>query len=301
MSLRSIEFHLVEATNNIRRNGLMSISAVTNAAACLFVLGCFVLGWWNLARVHQMLASETRITVFMRGDVDAEETQRIADELKSDLSGIAGGMTVITKDDALRRFLEQNPSFPAEGLRERNPFPTAIEIELADPERYEPVVTAALRYQEVDDVRAGQEILRSLAGLRKLGMQVGVALVVLLGAAALLTISNTIRLTIYARRREIGIMQMVGATQTFIRMPFALEGIFHGVVGAAIGGAVLIIGYINLRAYVQTGTTALQFLDALFSVGTPAELGLCWGGLAAAGCLFGLVGSWLSVTRYLGA
>jgi len=299
MNLRSAEFHLVEATNNVRRNGLMAISAVTNSAACLFVLGAFLLGWWNFARLHERLSSETRVTIYMRKGVPTGNAQALVERLIAEHGPLIAAYRVVSPEEAIDAFLAAHPQFPREGLRDRPPVGPSIEIQMARPEEFATLDAAARTSEEVDEVLAGQEILQNLVMLRRLGTQVGTALLVLLGAAALLTISNTIRLTIYARRREIDVMQMVGATRSFIRAPFSLEGMFHGMSGAVIGGGVLVLGYANLRAYVTGGGSGLQFLDSLFAVGTMRELGMCWLVLIGAGCLFGLMGSWLSVARYL--
>jgi len=301
MSLRSIEFHFVEAMTNIRRNGLMSISAVTNSAACLFVLGAFLVGWWNLARLHQRVASETRVLVFMRSGVGVDKAEAAAVALAERLPRVIKSYKIVTPEEGLNRVCQSLGIQPDEALRKRNPVPASIEIELARPQEYGVVVEAASDSELVDEVRAGQKVLENLMALKRLGMAVGAALVFLLGAAALLTISNTIRLTIYARRREIDIMQLVGATQSFIRAPFTLEGMFHGVAGATVGGAILIASYVNLRLWVTSDQSLLPFLESLLSVGTVSDLALCWGVLLAAGAAFGAMGSWLSVTRYLHA
>jgi len=298
MSLRSLEFHIVEAITNTRRNGLMTISAVTNAAACLFVLGAFFLAGWDLARYHEHLTSETLIRIFMRNGVTTAETEEFAADLESRFGDTIGATRVISPDEALE-WIANETSIPIEGLEGKNPLPAAIEVRLSRPEEYQAIVVAATDAENVDEVRAGQQVLRNLLALRRLGLQVGIAMLVLLGAGALLTIGNTIRLTIYARRREIHIMQLVGATQAFIKAPFILEGMFHGFAGAALGGGLLMVGYVNLYSWVGSGEASLQFLEGLLSVGSPVELGLCWAGLAVAGCFFGMLGSWLSLSRYL--
>ena len=107
MSLRSIEFHFVEAMTNIRRNGLMSISAVTNSAACLFVLGAFLVGWWNLARLHQRVASETRVLVFMRRGVPVEQAETTAQSLSERVPGVIRSYKIVTPEEALVRVCQR--------------------------------------------------------------------------------------------------------------------------------------------------------------------------------------------------
>lgn len=294
MNIRSLEFHLAETWQNIARNALMSAASITNAAACLFVLGGFLLTGWNLARINERLANETRVVIFMRADATVGEATQLAVDLQRRFLDLIADFHVASQEENLENFRRRYPGIPVEGLREDNPFPVSIEIELKNPLRYEVLVAAARADPRVDQVNAGQKVLDKLVRLRSLSALVGLCLLVLLGGASLLTIGNTILLTINARRREIDIMQMVGATGWFIRMPFVLEGVFHGIVGAVVGGALLLASYRALAAWVADSLPAVAP-----PVVAPLEMAAVALLLIAAGALFGLIGSMASLQRYL--
>ncbi|MBC7288511.1 MAG: FtsX-like permease family protein, partial [Armatimonadetes bacterium] len=121
----------------------------------------------------------------------------------------------------------------------------------------------------------------------------GWGLVAILAAASLLIITTTIRITIYARRREIRIMQLVGATHWFIRLPFLLEGLLYGFVGGIFGGTVLLGGYTWVQVQVET---SFPFIQLVFG---PRQLALIGGIIVATGVIFGLVGSLIATREYL--
>lgn len=296
MNLRTIEFQILETSANIRRNGLMTAAAIGNSAACLFVLGGFVLAMWNLESLMHALSTESRVLVYFHKTIAYDDAQAFTQSLREQTGGLIAEAQLVPREQVLEEFARSHPDISTAGLgAENNPFPHELRLTLRDPSRWSEVSNAAWADKRVADVRAGQQVLEALTRLRRIGRSSGVAVVALLGLAALLTISNTIRLTIHARRREIGIMQTVGATPTFIRVPFMLEGIFHGTFGAAIGASILLLGYSSLAALVSENVPAF---DRWIVYGT-AELGFVLGGLVATGFLFGLIGSWLAVGRYL--
>jgi cell division transport system permease protein len=292
VNLRAVEFQMLETSQNIRRNGLMTAAAVSNAAACLFVLGAFVLALWNVHSLTQTLVEEDRLLVYFHRTTELAAAQDLADEIKTKFGDIVGEATLHDRNEVFESFIRANPDYPSGGL-DASTFMHKLEIRLSDPERWDEIRRFARADPRVDDVISGQQ--QPLLKLRAMTRTGGLVLAAFLGCATLLTISNTIRLTIYARRREIAIMQMVGATPGFIRLPFLLEGIFLGTVGAAIGGAALLAGYSSVVTWVAESIPAFE----RFLVYGTGELAGVFGGLMAVGLLFGLFGSWLSVGRYL--
>ena len=292
MNLRAVEFQILETSQNVRRNGLMTAAAMSNAAACLFVLGAFALALWNVHSLTQTLAREGRLLVFFHKTTELSAAQDLAEEIQARFGGIIGEAKLYSREQVYERFFQSMPGFPKGGLTP-DAFMHELDIRLQDPDRWEQIATFARADSRVDDVVTGQQ--NALLKLRAMTRTGGLVLAAFLGCATLLTISNTIRLTIYARRREIAIMQMVGATPGFIRLPFLLEGVFLGTIGAAIGGAALLAGYSSLVTWVGDSIPAF----ARFLVYGTGELAAVYGGLLVVGLLFGLVGSWLSVSRYL--
>lgn len=297
MNFRTIEFQILETSANIRRNGLMTAAAVTNAAACLFVLGAFALALWNLHNMTEQLSQESRIRIFFIKDVPLDEAQALENDIVTRFGDNIQDHVLIPRERVLEEFTLKFPTIPSAGLGpENNPFPHELQIRLKDPEGWREVTEYARADSRVDEVRSGREAgLEPLLQLRRMTRIGGIVLVVFLGFATLLTISNTIRLTIYARRREIGIMQLVGASPRFIRFPFLLEGIFHGTLGALLGASVLLAGYTSLVSWVAQTIPAFE----RWLIFGADQLALLFVSLLIAGFLFGFIGSWLSVRRYL--
>lgn len=295
MNLRSIEFQIIETLTNIRRNGLMTLAAVTTAAACLLALGVFALIMWNVRAAAQESAAGVRIVVYCNKSVEVAEAKQLSDTIQGRFPGLIREARIIPKEQLLEDAGRQC-NVPTEGLEsEYNPFGPCIELAITDAARWEEVVAAARGDSRVDDVVSGGKILSAMVQLRDFGRVGGGALVVLLSLASLLTISNTIRLTIYARRREIRIMQIVGATVGFIRAPFIMEGVFHGCVGGLIATATLLPLYLILGSWLANTMPAF----GRWLVFGTLELSAIFGGLVLLGSLFGAIGSWISVRRYL--
>jgi cell division transport system permease protein len=178
-----------------------------------------------------------------------------------------------------------------------NPLPDKLEVEAIDPSKMDHLVhqlRVKTDFPEVADVTAASQEVKMLLGFARLVKAVGVTAAVGLFIATLFIVHNTIRLTVFARRREIKIMQLVGATPGFIRFPLLLEGVFHGVVGAMIAGGIVLYGGHEVAHFVHELNTPLVG-DIPSRLG-PIEL---VSGLMAIGALVGLVGSHFAMRRFL--
>jgi cell division transport system permease protein len=145
----------------------------------------------------------------------------------------------------------------------------------------------------VQNVEYGQQVVQRLLQLASLGRRVGIAVIVLFVLVAGIIISNTIRLTVFARRREISIMQLVGATNMYIRMPFICEGLLAGLAGAAVAVGVLALARASLVPKIALALPWLQ-VNAV-----SVDLSSLVLQLFAVGALVGIVASWIAVGRYL--
>ncbi len=288
MSLNTLEFLGLQAGKAVRRNPLVALAAITNVAVGLSILGAFFLVALNLHHMADLEAKSTVITCELAGGANAADVEAA---LLSDAR--VKSTRYLSKADALAQLAERN-KLDLDNLRLLpNPLPDAIEVTLVNPEQIEAIRAGAAKIKGVAVARYPQQIAQKIMlvarGVKIVGSVVGGVLVL----AILTVINTTIRLTIYARRREIRIMQLVGATSWFIRLPFVLEGIFYGLVGGAISAAVL------LPLYSQVNTYIAENLDFLRFMYDSRLLWACAGGLVAAGLFFGAVGSLLGVRRYL--
>jgi len=293
MKLRTAEYFIREAILSIRRNGLMSVASVSTVAVSLLILGMFLVIVLNLNNMAAELESQVQIIVYLEDKLSDEEIRAIGTRI-AQMEGVRQVMFV-TKDEAMARFKERlgEQQSILDALGDVNPLPNSFEIKMADPKLVKPTAEAIKKYSGVENVRYGQEIIEQLFGLTRLVRLVGITLIVFLALAAMFIISNTIRLTVFARRREIGIMKYVGATDWFIRWPFLIEGMILGFGGAFIAVMLLSKTY---GLIVEQIYQSLAFLPVIPQYPFMNYVGLL---LLVAGMIIGALGSTISLRRYM--
>lgn len=302
MTFNTLLRHLREGAKNVFRNGWMSVASVTSIIVSLFILGVFMLLVLNVNSFADAADSQVEISAYLNSDVD----QATREKLQNDIGSMAevSRVTLIPKAEGLKDFKKKmgdEMKDLLEGYDEKtNPIPDTLKIEVVEPTTVPYVASkiSALSDQYPNDpiykVRYGQGTIEKLFKITKAIRNIGFAFVGGLALMAMFLISNTIRVTILARRREIGIMKLVGATNMFIRWPFFVEGALIGFVGSAITVALLFVGYNQLVDSVKADIT-LAF--RLIPVG---EIGLQVGGLLLGlGLLIGIWGSTMSIRKFL--
>lgn len=288
MSLSMIEFLLQETWQSIRRNGLMSLATTSNMTVSLLILSAFFLTTLNLQSMAAAEAHKANITVELKDGAQAApiEAKLLADARVAET-------TYVPADQALEDLAEAY-GMDLEALQAlENPLPNAIIVKPRDPQDMAAVAQLAKNLEGVAAVRYREQITDKLLTLARGIRTAGLVTALLMGVATLVIVSTTIRLTIYARRREIRIMQLVGATNAFIRLPFILEGAFHGVVGGAVSTVLVLAAYSWTNSYVSQH---LGFLDLVYSTKFAVLYGL---GTLLCGIAFGVVGSLIGLNRYL--
>jgi len=292
--VRSLWFLIREAFTNIWRHQLMTLASVTTVSASLSVLGGFLLVGWQLHRVAESLPRQIEVHIFTKVDTPRE---RVLD-LQSRVLGMPGVKTckLVTREEAWQTYVRDYPEKKdLEGIRD-NPLPDKLEIQTRNPTATTMLskrLHQQVAFPDIDTVREGGAVLERLISIAQLVRVIGLTCAALLLLATVAVIANAIRVTVFARRREIRIMQLVGATHWFIRLPFLIEGMFDGAVGAVLSCGLLLIGY---RALVQTAFRTAPFLRAIHvTVDLPQFFGL----LALLGVLIGALGSFISIRRFL--
>jgi cell division transport system permease protein len=201
----------------------------------------------------------------------------------------------IPKAEGLREMRDRLRGQMDTSLLTTNPLPEALRVRVVDPERVAAVAAFARKQPTVDTVEYAQDAIVKLLRISEVLGRIGLGIVALLVFTAAIIISNTIRLTVFARRREIAIMQLVGASAMYIRMPFICEGLIDGVLGAVLALLVLAIARLQLLPKL---IVAIPFLP--MHAANINALALS-GELVAVGAAVGAVASWISVGRYLRA
>jgi len=301
-------FFFNEALGSMRRNWVMAMAAVITVFISMAILGAVLATRYNLDQGATSLKNRVLIEVFIKDEVNSDDAQvkqleakiRAMPEVKQE------SVRYISKDEALRRFEEKFGQTITDNLP-RNPLPASYEIQVNDPDDVDKVASRFFDDPMVDNapgthngVRYAKETVRKMLGTIRL-VEYGMwAVTIIISAAAILLISTTVRLSIFARRREVEIMRLVGATNWFIRWPYLMEGFITGFIGSLLA-AVTVWGA-NYAIYDWILGSDLRFLsvkvypvwlqDASWPLGLLPTLVLF-------GAALGAVGSVIAMRRYL--
>ncbi len=287
-------FWLRETASNIGRNRLMSLLAVTTATIGLFLLGAFFLAFINLQALVKNQTQKLDLVVFLKADISPQRRKQIYDAAR--VKQVAD-LQFMSKAQVLREAVRRDPDIPLADFEGKyNPYSDELRINLK--EEYLNDIFKLEDYlgglPGVLKTRSDREPIRKLLAFKSFATIAGVVSLVILGMAILLIIHNAIRLTIFARRREIQIMELVGATNWFIRVPFLLEGVLYGLLGAILASLVLSPLFLALVRM------PWPLLHDLLPLAQSNVLWSCVALMLGAGLLFGLLGSWFSLARSIG-
>ena len=250
MKLRTSEYFIQETFRSLRRNNWMSFASIGTVAVSLFVLGVFLLLVLNMNRLASSLESQVQISVYLTDGLSERARKDIASDIEA-LQGIEE-IRYVPKEEAKERLAKRlgDQKYLLDALGEKNPLPDSFEVVLKSPDLVETAADAITRMDGVEQAKYGQDVIEHLFAITRLIRIFGLALMALLAGATLFIISNTIRLTVFARRKEIAIMKYVGATDWFIRWPFLLEGVVLGFVGGVLAAIALQSFYAAMAAKV---------------------------------------------------
>ncbi len=278
----------------------MSVAAVATMVLMLLLLAGFWLLQAGLTAGVAYVEGKVEIVADLR-DVPGAEAALVVEAraLAVDVAALPEVRTVhfVSKDEALARFrerLRERGQVDLTGYLDRNPLPASLEVGLVDPREFQPVVDLlSSRSEVVDDVVEVQQLIERLTSVTNVLRTGGLVVLVLVAFVVLFIIVNTIRLAVVARREEIEIMRLVGASDAFIRWPFIFEGAFVGLLGA--GAALLVLALLaGPVGDLMYGFFRVLPLE-LWTLARDVVLLVVGTGLGV-----GVLGSWLSVRSYLG-
>lgn len=293
MRLNTIKYYFREAFHSILRNSWLSVASVGVVAVSLLILGGSLLLVLNANNIAATMESSVEISVFLKDKTTPAQIKDIESKIKS-MPGVVK-VEFVSKDRALE---EMKKNFGDKkdilaGLEEKNPLPDAFRVKTGTVEQVAPLAQQLESLEQVDQVRYGQGVVEKLLALSRWVRAAGLATMVLLGIAAVFLIATTIRLSVFARRREIGIMKFLGATNWFVRFPFLLEGMFLGVAGSLLAAAGVYFGYFSLIGNIQLSMPFIQLVTDRNLIMPLME------GLLLLGLAIGALGSMISVRRFL--
>ncbi|NLT34935.1 MAG: ABC transporter permease [Gaiellales bacterium] len=290
--MERLRFFLSEALGSLRRNYFMTIAAVLTVLLSMTVLGAVLMIASNIDGLLRDIKNQVEITVYLEDAATTEQIEEFQQEIVSWEE--VKDVRFISKEEALeimKEEFEDNPEI-VDSLTV-NPLPASFEISLKDPEQADIVAARFEGSDIVNDVNYGAELAERIFSVTNVARNIMVVFIAVLALVAVLLISNTIRLSIFARRREVEIMKLVGATNWFIRWPFVLEGLAVGLVGAAGAVAIVMLGSDFVMDRVRQN---LVFMSIEFQ-GVPLwQLAAV---LLLAGAAIGALGSGLGLRRFL--
>ena len=287
----NLGFFVREAFKNLRLNLLMSVTAITTTAICILILGTAMMVNAHVEGVIRKVEQDVAITAFFPEDTTEEKIE----EVRSSVEGYpeVKESTYVSKEEALRRFEEIMADQPdiVEGIGS-DVLPASIEIQLKSARDSE-AVAEKLRNEGFTELSYPQQTVENINQFTNYVIWGLRGATIVFFVASVLLIFNTIRLSIFARRKEIEIMKLVGATDDFVRTPFVFEGLAQGLIGA--GFAALLVVWAN-ALFVDWAHETIPFIPISSSAVNMLVVLLV---LISVGVTIGIVGSYLSVRRFL--
>ena len=300
MRLHNVGYLIREGGRNVVRNRLMSFACIGVLVACMLLIGGATMVALNVNAMVNFVEDQNELIVFLEEWASADDLAVINATL--DGMGNVAQYTFVSKHESLEELIEQageDAALYIDLRGEENPLPDTYIVSVADLAFMTETVGQLRSIRGVERVNYSSEVATILVAVRQAVAYSGLVVVSILIVVSIVIITNNIKLTIFARRKEINIMRYVGATDTFIRLPFLVEGIIIGLVSAVIAFLILGFGYTYLLAWV--GDQFSNLVGPLFdrAVDFWSIARYIFGAFAGLGVFIGIVGSTSFVKKYL--
>ncbi len=297
MKLSSLGYLIKEGFRNIKQNSFMSIASVLVLISCLLLSGAAYLTFVNVEYAFDWAYDQNIAIVWATETADEAQVTALGEQLRG-LTNVSEA-EFISKDQVLSDYASDIPEATFESLQgENNPMLDAYKVTFADLTLADQTIEQILTLENVDDISYFADVAEVLVSIRNAVMKIGGCIIVMLLFVSLFIISNTIKLTVYSRRLEIGIMKSVGATKAFIRLPFMVEGMVLGFAAGLLSFGILYFVYARLMT-VQIGQINFVPLANAGLLGTLPIWSELIIGFLLIGTLTGMLGSGISISRYL--
>ncbi|MDZ5254609.1 permease-like cell division protein FtsX [Clostridium sp. LIBA-8841] len=300
MKFSTIGYFISDAFKSLKRNRTISIASIATVLTTLFIFGAFLLTALNVKNGVTNVQDKVEINVFLKDDVTQDQKAAIEAKIKT----VQGVKEVVfeSKDQAFAKMegsSDYNKEILAGYSKENNPLPASYIVRLENTDVASSVESAMKtndKYMDgVEDVGNDEELIGTINSFVKVINTVGLVLGIVFVGVSLFLIVNTIKITVYSRRREVGIMKFVGATDWFIRWPFVIEGVIIGLVGGILSTLLLFAGYNLLYGKVVSASSLYmpQFVPPMYVLTT-----MSWQFILA-GIVIGAVGSIIALRKFL--
>ncbi|WP_188691285.1 permease-like cell division protein FtsX [Pullulanibacillus camelliae] len=298
MKARTLFRHFKESIKNLGRNGWMTVASISAVAVALMIVGLFLTVMLNLNQIANHIENDVEVRVYIDRTANSQEQ----DALKKQIQQIKDVKSIkyISRAEGLKELMKDfgkdaDVIKPYQG--DQNPLNDAFEIKTQKPKQTEAVANKVSKLDNVSDVSYGKGYVKKLFKVVDIARNVGIVLILGLLFTAIFLIANTIKLTIVARSTEIEIMKLVGATNSFVRWPYFLEGLFLGVIGALIPVILLLTAYHELYNYFIRNSYQTYLFIRLIPF---SKMSLYLSALLIIiGAVIGVWGSLTSIRKYL--
>lgn len=294
MKFNTLKYFFVDAFKSLKRNKTLSIAAMITVLITFFIFGTFILIGLNFNKAIEDVASKLEIKVYLDNDIKLIDQREI--EIK--LNELDGVKEVIyeSKEEAfvnLKDMLKDNQGLLEGYDLEENPLPSSFIVKLEEPEYASSIADAVKDMTGVEDISNQQDMIDTISSFIDGVKVAGLILFVVFIGVSIFLITNTTKITVYSRRREVGIMKYVGATDWFIRWPFIIEGMIIGIIGSLISSLLLFALYRWIFGYIVSNVFLVSLVSPSFVLAT-----LSWI-FVLGGTLIGALGSILALRKFL--
>ena len=267
MKINTITYYIKDAFISLKRNKTISIASIVTVLITFFVLGIFLLVASNINKGIESVQNKVEIKVFLKDDIKLIDQREIEIKLR-EIEGVKD-VSYTSKEEEYTNF--QETTNEGEGWLkgytfDNNPFQAAFTVKLDAPEYASNVSEGIKDFEGVDSIQDQQELVDKVVGIVKGIKVVGGILFAILVGVSIFLIMNTTKLTVYSRRREVGIMKFVGATDWFIRWPFVIEGMVIGLVGSILSCVALFFAYRGIFTWIASQLSFVSIVDPVYVI-----------------------------------
>ena len=294
MKINTINYFIVDALKSIKRNITVSFAAMLTVLVTFFVLGTFTLVGLNFNKTIEDVADKIEIKVYLQDDIKLVNQREVEIKL-AEQEGVKA-VTYESKDEAftkLKKDLEGNSGMLEGYSLENNPLASSYIVTLEDASYAGDVSKAVEDMTGVESITNQQELIEKISNVVDFVQILGIVLFFVFIGVSIFLIMNTIKLAVYSRRREVGIMKFVGATDWFIRWPFVIEGMIIGAVGSLLATAILYFIYRGVFGFIASNLLIANLVPVSFVLTT------LLGGFLLCGIVVGAIGSIAALRKFL--
>ena len=295
MRFNVIKYLIGEGVKNLFKNKKSTMSSLMIMCATMFIFGLFFVIGENINAYVKSIADAQGIRVFIEDSATEQEIEDIGEEIL-DIEGVRNAV-LISKEQALETMEEWLGPELIEGYKQNNIFPVSYDVTLTDLELNKEIQESIAEIDKVEDIRSSNEEITLIVKIAKGVRIVTAAILVLLVIISTAIISNTIKLAVHARRKEISIMKYVGATNSFIRWPFVVEGIIIGMMAGLLSVAIIGVAY----TYIAGKMAEVMLVDMIYLklIEFKDMFNLILTVYLSLGIGIGIIGSTISMKKYL--